>query len=183
VPAIVERGIPRAQLDRSSSVFSAPEFHFLSPAVQDMWRRHNPTTRPDLDRFERRERSKYPFVQKLTLALSHAKVPLLVGSDASAPGLFPGQSVHTELQELVKAGLRPEDALVAATRTPGDFIGRHTRTVPFGTISRGSRADMILFRRNPVEHLANLDSLAGVMVRGRWFMTDDLKRLRTGAAR
>ena len=182
IPNLSFVAMTRRQLDDLPGVLGDPEFRFLSPQVQEAWRRSNPTHRSDLVRFDRRERSKYPFVQKLTLALNKAGVPLLVGSDASAPGMFPGHSVHLELRELVKAGLTPRDALLAATHTPGQFIATHTRAPSFGTISKGSRADLLLVRRNPLENIENIDSVEGVMARGTWFTREALQQLRAEAA-
>jgi imidazolonepropionase-like amidohydrolase len=56
-------------------------------------------------------------------ALRDAGVDILAGSDVSEPipilgGLAHGASLHQELQLLAAAGLRPEDALRAATSTP-----------------------------------------------------------------
>jgi len=172
----------RAQLDDLKSVLDDPEIRFLDPDVLSMWKRRNPTTRSDLDRFGRRETAKYAFLQRLTLALSDAGVPLLLGTDASTPGLFPGKSAHVELRELVKAGLTPYQALAAGTRSAGAFIAGHTHTRPFGTIVPGSRADLLLFRRNPLEDIANIDELDGVLVRGTWFTMAELQRRREKSA-
>jgi imidazolonepropionase-like amidohydrolase len=168
IPNLSFVAMTRAQLDDLRSVLDDPEAAYLAPAVREMWERQNPTTRGDLDRFDRRERAKYPFLLRLTAALHGGGVPLLLGTDASAPGLFPGKSAHVELRELVKAGLTPYQALSAATRTPGEFIARHFRSEPVGTITPGARADMILLRANPLDDIANAQAIEGVFVAGRW---------------
>lgn len=53
---------------------------------------------------------------KLTGELHRAGVSLLVGSDSLDPFVFPGDSFHHELAELVRAGFSPMEALQAATR-------------------------------------------------------------------
>jgi imidazolonepropionase-like amidohydrolase len=53
-----------------------------------------------------------------------AGVALLVGSDSLDPFVFPGESLHLELAELVRAGLTPSDALQAATQGAAQFLGR-----------------------------------------------------------
>ena len=172
----------RAQLDDLGGVLGNPEARFLHPVVLNTWRQQNPTTRPDLERFDRRERAKYGFIQKLTKALNDAGVPLLLGTDASAAGLFPGTAAHVELRELVKAGLTPYQALATGTRNAGAFIASHTSAKPFGTLAPGTRADMILLRRNPLEDVAHTADIEGLVVRGAWFSSADLQRMREDAA-
>ncbi len=170
----------RAQLDDLGAVHAGTEWRFLTEAVREAWRRDNPTTRRDLERFDRRERAKYPFVQKLTRALSDAGVPLLLGTDASAAGLFPGRSAHLELQELVQAGLTPYQALATGTKNAGAFLAAHTRGIPAGTITPGSRADLLLLRGNPLEDVTHAAAIEGVMVRGKWHSAAELQQSRDG---
>lgn len=172
----------RAQLDDVALVVGDREARFLHPDVLDMWRRQNPTTRRDIGRFELRERAKYGFLQRLTLALSEADVPLLLGTDASAPGLFPGMSAHLELRELVKAGLTPYEAIAAGTRSPGAFIGNRVPGVAFGSITPGSRADLLLLRGNPLDDVVNAGAIEGVLVRGAWFTRRSLEERRERSA-
>ena len=169
----------RRQLEDLESVLGDPEVRYLSEEVEEVWHRYNPTTRSDLGRFARRGRAKQQFVRQLTRALAEAGVPLLLGTDASLPGLFPGRSAHLELAELVTAGLSPYQALATATRTPGAFIARHAPGAPrFGTITAGSRADLVLVTGNPLQDVANAAAIDGVMARGQWYSPVDLDRLR-----
>jgi imidazolonepropionase-like amidohydrolase len=172
----------RTQLDELPQVLGDPEARFLHPETLEMWRRQNPTTRRDLRRFDLRERAKYRFLQRLTLALSDAGVPLLLGTDASAPGLFPGKSAHVELEELVKAGLTPYEAIAAGTRTAGAFIASRVAGAAFGIIAPGRRADLLLLRANPLEDVANVDAIEAVVVRGAWFPKSELQAKRERSA-
>lgn len=108
-------------------------------------------------------------LRKLTLALSQSGVPLLAGTDTPA-NLIPGTSLDDDVEELVRAGLSPFQAIAAATRTPGEFIRRYVpHAEEFGTISPGKSADLILVAANPLEDVRNLRQPSGVLVRGRWF--------------
>ena len=75
-------------------------------------------------------------------ALHAAGVPLLAGSDAPNPGTAHGASVHRELELLVRAGLSPVEALLAATAAPADAFGLDDR----GRIAPGRKADLVLVR-------------------------------------
>jgi predicted amidohydrolase YtcJ len=160
----------RVQLDDVERVWTDPEAQFLHPTVQNMWRQQNPTTRADLGRFDLRERGKQTIVRPFTRALNEAGVPLLLGTDASAPGMFPGKSAHIELRELVAAGLTPYQALATGTSNTGRFLYRRVRpTSPFGTVTAGSRADLVLLSANPLADISHLARIAGVVVRGKWY--------------
>ena len=66
----------------------------------------------------------------------------------------------------------------AATRTPGELIGRSVRGAElFGTIAVGSRADLVLSAGNPLEDLSTLRKPLGVMAKGKWYSQGDLQAL------
>jgi imidazolonepropionase-like amidohydrolase len=159
-----------------------PESRYLSPAVRQTWREQNPTHRDDLDRFAAREAIKGPAVRALTLELQRAGVLLLLGSDASTPGLYPGWSAILELEELVGAGLTPFEALSTGTRNAGEFLMRNVPGArPIGTIEAGKAADLVLVEGNPLEDVSVMRDPAGVVLGGRWFPREDLESRRSAA--
>jgi imidazolonepropionase-like amidohydrolase len=183
VPNLSFVAMTRAQLDDMPGVLSDPEAAFLHPLVFDMWRTQNPTTRADRGRFDLRERGKQDVVRRLTRLLQQASVPLLLGTDASAPGMFPGKSAHLELQELVFAGLTPYEAMATATANAGAFLGARMPGRPsFGTIREGRRADLVLLERSPLADIRNIAAIAGVAARGRWYSSSELAQMRKDAA-
>lgn len=169
----------RKQLDSLDAVLADPETRYLSPQVLEMWKEQNPTNRSHLERFDKREVAKYEFLKKLTKALNDGGVPLLLGTDASAPGLFPGKSAHIELHELVKADLTPYEALSTGTSNAGRFMNKHVNIdIPFGIIKVGYQADLILAKGNPLEDISNISNLQGVMEGGEWFSSETLNGFR-----
>ena len=179
IPNLSFVAMTRKQLDDLHGVLTDQETRYLHPDVLAMWKSQNPARRPDLTRFDLREKAKFIFLKKLTKALNEAGVPLLLGTDASAPGLFPGKSAHTELQELESAGLSPFDALAAGTRNAGKFINEHVSSSrPFGTVSPGHEANLILLDENPLLNIWNMSTLQGVMVGGKWHTQEELIKKR-----
>ena len=171
--------VTKRMLEDVEGVFQDAEAKYLHPDVLRMWQSNNPTKRPDREQFAARERVKYPFVQRLTRGLNQAGVLLLLGTDSSAAGLFPGRAAHLELRELVAAGLTPYQALATGTRNAGQFIAAQVRGADrFGTITVGGRADLVLLDRNPLENIDHTLTIAGVMARGRWLPGAELQRLR-----
>jgi imidazolonepropionase-like amidohydrolase len=169
----------RAQLDDLQRLWADPEVQFLHTTILNMWKTQNPTSRPDLRRFDLRERGKQVVVRQLTLALNDAGVPLFLGTDASAPGMFPGKSAHIELTELAAAGLTPFQALATGTSNPGRFLTKHVRgNPPVGTVTVGSRADLLLLNADPLRDISHLARIAGVVVRGKWHARGQIDSMR-----
>jgi len=114
--------------------------------------------------------------------LFDAGVPVFGGTDTETFG-FPGQSLLGELHELVLAGLTNSQALECVTRLPGEFIASHVRGEQrFGTVTEGSRADLVLLDANPLRDLDNLTRVRAVMTRGRWHTAAGIQALRDSIA-
>lgn len=103
-----------------------------------------------------------------TLALFASGVRVLAGTDAPNPGLVHGASVHRELQHLVRAGLRPSDALAAATAVPAEVFGLSDR----GRLAVGSRADLVMVDGDPTVDIAATQYVRRVWVAGRDVVPD-----------
>jgi imidazolonepropionase-like amidohydrolase len=171
VPNLSFIEMTRRMLANVDEVFADPEFQMLSTDVRRLWQEQNPTRRRDLEAFTKRERLKRDTVLALTLRLQRAGVPLLLGTDASGPGMFPGKSAHLELEQLVAAGLSPYEALTAGTSRAARFLETRVARLNgerLGLIAVGAIADLILLPGNPLEDVRHLAGLNGVMVRGSW---------------
>lgn len=100
--------------------------------------------------------------------------PLLAGTDTPNPLVVQGFAIHDELLNLVKAGLSPYHALRSATAEPARFVGKAGQ---WGTISEGSRADLLLVRGNPLVDIAALREPTCVFVNGFVLCARDLQAL------
>jgi imidazolonepropionase-like amidohydrolase len=109
-------------------------------------------------------------------ALHEGGVPILMGTDAPQQFSIPGLSLPRELERMAAAGMTPYEILVSGTTNVGRyFSGEDT----FGSIAPGHRADLLLLSRDPLEDASNIESIEGVMVRGRWVPRSELdERLR-----
>jgi len=184
VPGLVQIHAQLRMLENLEGVFADPEARYLSPDVLRNWGYSNPTRRIDVEAFGARERALYPVMRAFTLALQRAGARLVVGTDASDAGLFPGRSVHRELAELVEAGLSPYEALSAGTRNAGDFIRQHVDPAArFGTVAVGQHADLLLVPGNPLEDVGQASQALGVMSRGQWLPREQLQRMRDKSAK
>jgi imidazolonepropionase-like amidohydrolase len=121
------------------------------------------------------------FVEKeleVVNAMHRAGIPFLAGTD-TPPGvyIFPGFSLHEELQRFVAAGFTPMEALQTATLNPAKFLGLQDR---LGTIEEGKLADLVLLDANPLEDIRNTQRIAAVVVSGRYLSRADLDKMLAG---
>jgi hypothetical protein len=100
-------------------------------------------------------------------------VALLAGTDA--PELAPpGFSLHSELAQLVRAGLTPAEALRAATAAPAAYLDRLDS---LGTVSAGRAADLVLLRSNPLQEIGATRDIQMVVIGGRMLNRSQLDSL------
>jgi imidazolonepropionase-like amidohydrolase len=101
-------------------------------------------------------------VQARNLArLNAAGVRIAFGTDAGVGGPY-GFSAHTELADMVAAGMTPAQVIVAATGTSGTVL----RLTQGGTLTPHASADFIVLDANPLENIANTRRIADVYLRG-----------------
>jgi hypothetical protein len=111
-------------------------------------------------------RDAYDLQLRLTRLLDDAGVKLIAGSDSvGAVWEVPGHSLHQEFDELARAGLSPLRVLQMVTLDASEFLGRETT---LGTVEEGKQADLVLLDANPVEHVAALHGITGVVRAGRY---------------
>jgi imidazolonepropionase-like amidohydrolase len=107
-------------------------------------------------------------------ALNRAGVRLGLGTDTGGVtgGGYFGLASLVELELLVRAGLTPSQAIVAATRTSAAIVGLDA----LGTIAEGKSAAFIVLDANPLDDIANTRKIAAVYLDG---VPVDRDRLRT----
>ena len=106
------------------------------------------------------------FSLERTRELREAGVKLLAGTDMPQAFVYPGFSLHQELQLLVQAGLTPLEALRTATYNPAEFLGALDS---LGTVAQGKVADLLLLDADPLADIRNTRRIAVVIANGRVF--------------
>ena len=100
----------------------------------------------------------------LVSRLKTSGVPIGAGTDTPIGLGIPGWSLHTELAQLVAAGLTPLEALYAATVRPASFLGLDAEV---GRITPGMRADLLLLDADPLADIGNSRRISAVLLDGR----------------
>lgn len=106
-----------------------------------------------------------------TVGMMHASgVPIVMGSDSGnwpiIPYEFHGPTSLREIELLGEAGLKPEEALAAATRVAAAMLGKGD---DIGTIEVGKRADLVVVRGDPLQDLRALHDI-------RWTIRNGVAR-------
>ncbi|HKA57311.1 MAG TPA: amidohydrolase family protein [Gemmatimonadales bacterium] len=170
--------------DSIQALLRAPELAYASPQQRLSWS-------PLLNRYANAWSNRQPTVSRwlgeaydleraTTLAFYKAGVPLMAGTDAEFLGAQPGFGLHTELEIFVGLGMKPIDALRAATVTAAGVL-RIADSV--GTIAPGKVADLVLLAANPLADIRNTRRISGVFRAGRWLPQTEIAAMLDSLAR
>ncbi|HTP67615.1 MAG TPA: amidohydrolase family protein [Dongiaceae bacterium] len=151
---------------------------YVPQSVQAIWRQGR---REQLEGYESEDFTEREEIVRQSIAvagkMSAAGVPIMAGTDIAAPNVFPGFSLHEDLEYMVKAGLTSMQALQAATTKPAEFLGLSTEQ---GTIEAGKRADLVLLDADPLADIRNTEKIRAVIVNGRLLDRRELDRMLAG---
>jgi len=93
-------------------------------------------------------------------------VHFLAGTDSGVLFIYPGFSLHDELEKLVQdVGFTAMEALRIATGGVAMFYGD---TESFGAVEPGQAADLVLLDADPLADIRNTRRIAGVLLKGSW---------------
>ncbi len=87
-------------------------------------------------------------------------IPVSMGTDLL---MFPGVAAHLELENLIKAGVNPMQAIVSGTGIAAQCLGIRKEV---GFVYAKCRADLIVLDKNPVEDIKNTRSISMVIKHG-----------------
>jgi imidazolonepropionase-like amidohydrolase len=143
------------------------------------WKRFTDEITKDPNRDDAATRKR--FVDKeleMVGAMHRAGVPFLAGTDTAAGvQVYPGYSLHEELELFVEAGFTPLQALQTATIQPAKFLGMEDR---LGAVAAGKLADLLLLDENPLDDIGNTRKIRAVVANGRYFSRADLDAMLLG---
>jgi hypothetical protein len=108
---------------------------------------------------------------ELTGKAQAAGVKIMVGTDYIAPGL----DVHRELEQLVRAGLSPQQALTAATLTPAEYAGL---SAEYSAVAPGRIADILVLSADPLLDIRNTQRIEAVVFNGVLYGDDAIAALK-----
>jgi len=98
----------------------------------------------------------------------------MAGTDGPDPYVFPGFSLHDELEWLVESGFTPTQALQAATFGPALFLAKLDK---YGVVEPGHVADLVLLDADPLQDIRNTRKIFGVVVGGKYYSRPALDKM------
>jgi hypothetical protein len=111
---------------------------------------------------------------ELVNGMHSARVQFMAGTDGPDPFVFPGFSLHDELEWLVKSGFTPLQALQTATLSPALFL---TTLDKYGVAEVGRVADLVLLDANPLQDIRNTRKIFGVALGGKYYSREVLDKM------
>jgi predicted amidohydrolase YtcJ len=150
-----------------------PALTYLHPLMQMQWEE-------DLDELLARApgpASRQAYVDfyamglELTRQAQSAGVKIMAGTDYIVAGL----DLHRELEQLVRAGLTPQQALQAAITTPVEYAKASAR---FGEVAPGKIADLVLLTQNPLAEIRNTRTIEAVVFNGNVYNQAAIDRIK-----
>lgn len=105
---------------------------------------------------------------EMIVPMNEAGVLLLAGSDAGPFNSFvyPGESLHGELKELVAAGLTPQEAITTSVINGPKFFDLLDS---YGSVAEGKVADLLILEKNPLEDVDNFSTITAVVRAGNFY--------------
>jgi imidazolonepropionase-like amidohydrolase len=96
-------------------------------------------------------------------AQAKAGVPYGMGTDSGPTARFPGYFAHWELELMVKSGITPMQAIVAATSSNARFMGAKD----VGSVAVGKWGDLLVLDANPLADIRNTRKIRAVYIAGK----------------
>jgi imidazolonepropionase-like amidohydrolase len=170
IAAIKAKGIPyipTLSLDESQFIYAedppwASEPFFtaaVDPVLIAKWKSEDYRTKLAANATTPKNKAASANGLKNVKLLFDAGVPIAMGTDSGGlMSRIQGFGEHRELQLMVQAGLKPMDAIVAATRNSSAVVGATDR----GTLEPGKRADFLVLAANPLDDIHNTTKLVTI---------------------
>jgi len=148
-----------------ASLLARPENAYVPKSQLARWKRIAQAATPNPIAVQNR--------QSLLKVFADANVNIAMGSDAPQTFSVPGFSIWREIEVMVEAGLTPDQILSIGTKAAGSHFQDKAK---FGTISIGSRADLLLLSADPRLDAKNLFKQTGVIAAGRWYSRETIDK-------
>jgi len=101
-----------------------------------------------------------------------AGVLIAGGTDDIYASLWPGESMHRELQLYVMAGIPELEAIKCCTYNGAKVLRREKE---FGSLQKGMSADLLIVEGNPAKDISDTRNVKHVFLRGKQVDRDSLK--------
>lgn len=162
----------------ANEMFAYAETSGMIPdGLQDAWKKMiNNNAKAIAEIVDKYGASNFEAIKKIVTGLHNAGARFVAGTDAgNLPLMIPGYSLHQELKHMSDLGISPHEVLKMTTINAAQAMRKETE---IGTVEVGKRADLLLLDASPLENVANLQNMSGLMIRGTWLSAEDLAKIK-----
>jgi imidazolonepropionase-like amidohydrolase len=149
-----------------------PRLKYVPAAVRAQWESEKRQQQASEDKLSGLKQLSNRYLE-LVHAMHRAGVPFMTGTDGPQAYVYPGFSLHEEMELLVKSGFTNADALAAATFYPALFM---VKLDQYGVIEPGRVADMVLLDANPLDDIRNTRRISAVILGGKYYSRSELDK-------
>lgn len=163
-----------SNIDDSLSYQNDPRLKYMSTSVKEFWKEHiSGLKKQPKEKWEIQHRVFNNF-KSLVGKLYKEGINIIAGTDVMNPYVYPGFSIHDELELYVESGFSPGEALKTATINPAIFLGKEKE---LGSVEEGKIANLVLLNANPLEQISNTKKISSVILMGDYFSREELNKL------
>lgn len=157
----------------SSKPAADPQMLYVPASVRSEWVPNKLLAGTTTQQLTLAKREAYEQLQVVG-AMHRMGVQFLAGTDGPDPFVFPGSSLHDELELMVKSGFSPLEALQTATLNPVIFMIKLDK---YGVVEKGHMADLVLLEDNPLVNIRNTRKISAVVLGGHYYSKRDLDHM------
>lgn len=146
--------------------YSADQFPLiecLPERIRRAWKIASPLS--DMDRWMRGASSALERLKEFLPRFVRSGGKLVIGTDSPLGFVFPGASVHREMELLVDANLTPLEAIQSATRNAAELLNENR----IGTLEKGKVADLVVLKEDPLRNINAVQKIEMVIKNGEIF--------------
>lgn len=146
---------------------------YMAPEIVETYQRRIQSAARGGERYTNQRQRWGNTFKKMIKPMNDAGIHILAGSDCGPFNsyVYPGSSLHAELEELVDTGLTPQQALHTSIINGPRFFGLLD---DYGSLKSGKVADIILLSKNPLQDISHTRSISLVVANGNTYSTSAL---------
>jgi imidazolonepropionase-like amidohydrolase len=144
--------------------------NYIGPGIKQTYNRRLNAAMRSSDAATQRRRALADTFADMVPEMAEAGVSIMAGSDSGPFNTFvyPGISLHSELEAMVDAGLSPAQALRTSAPNGAAFFGEENN---YGSIEAGYVADLVILNENPLDDIRNTRTIHTVIINGKNLFT------------
>lgn len=135
----------------------------IPATIEDMWSSNSYVSDWTEADFQRAKKL-WPKLAELTYRIYKAGIPITVGTDFPNPWIYPGLSVHMEMQLLNESGIPILEVIKMATYNGAVALGIEDRV---GSITEGKLANLIFLNSNPITNIESSLDIVWILKSGK----------------